>query len=156
MRCRLLGSITGADSLACLLPTIQCEMTGRGQPFRQYCEGLPAWAADAAADPDALVISIVRLPQSPPVTDDRVAMAKWAEARQEIERNHPGSSLSCPSVSAIKRITAGVKARRRLSPGNDSICWPGLHPPGVKSNSNEKIILLQTRTRDPLIFNIGR
>jgi len=58
----LLGSITGADPLACLLPTLQGEMPGRGQPFRQDGEGLPTRMADPAADPDALVSRIVRLP----------------------------------------------------------------------------------------------
>jgi hypothetical protein len=32
--------------------------------------------------------------------------------RQEIQWHHPGSMLSFASGSAIKRITAGVKARR--------------------------------------------
>jgi hypothetical protein len=59
-----------------------------------------------------LVSGIVRLPQSPSVTDDRVVVAKRAKPRQETKRNYPGSRLSCVSGSAIKRITAGVKARR--------------------------------------------
>jgi hypothetical protein len=59
-----------------------------------------------------LVSGIVRLSQSSSVTDDCVVTAKWAQPRQNIERNHPGSRLSCVSGSAIKRITAGVKARR--------------------------------------------
>jgi hypothetical protein len=46
------------------------------------------------------------------VADDRVLSAKRTLPRQEIQRNHPGSLLSFPSGSAIKRITAGVKARR--------------------------------------------
>jgi hypothetical protein len=70
--------MTGADALACLLPTPQGEMRERGQPFRQYGEGLPAWMADPAADPDALVSVIVRLPEPPSVADDCVVMAKWA------------------------------------------------------------------------------
>jgi hypothetical protein len=58
----LLGSITGADSLARLLPAPQSEMSGWDQPFRQDGEGLSARMADPAADPDALVSGIVRLP----------------------------------------------------------------------------------------------
>ena len=112
MRCRLLGNIAGADSIACLLATPQSEMRERNKPFRQDGEGLPAWMADPTADPKALMSVIVRLPESPSVPDDRLIPAKWASAREEIKRNHPGSMLSCVSGSAIKRITAGVKARR--------------------------------------------
>jgi len=68
--------------------------------------------ADPTADPDALVSVIVRLPESPSVAKDRLAMAKRAYPRQKSKRNHPGSRLSCVSGSAIKGITAGVKARR--------------------------------------------
>jgi hypothetical protein len=108
----LLGSITGADSPACLLAAPQGKMREWNQPFRQDGEGLPAWMADPAADPDALVPVIVRLPESPSVAKDRLALAERAHPRQKSKRNHPGSRLSCVSGSAIKRITAGVKARR--------------------------------------------
>ena len=67
---------------------------------------------DPAADPDAYVSVIVRLPKSPAVAHDRPVMAERAQPWQFAERNHPGSGLSCASGSAIKRITAGVKARR--------------------------------------------
>ena len=75
---RLLGNHTGVDSIACLLATPQSEMRERNEPIRQDGERLPAWMADAAADPDALVAVIVRLPESPPVADDRVISAKRA------------------------------------------------------------------------------
>jgi len=78
MRYRLLGTFTNADTLACLLATPQGEMRERNQPFRQDGEGLPAWMADPAADPNALVSVIIRLPESPAVADDRLAMAKRA------------------------------------------------------------------------------
>jgi hypothetical protein len=78
VRRRLLGRITGADSLACLLATPQGEMRERSEPFRQDGESLPAWMADPAADPDALVSVIVRLAESPPVADDRAVSAKRA------------------------------------------------------------------------------
>ena len=112
MRCGLLGNIAGADSIACLLATPQSEMRERNEPIRQDGERFPAWMADAAADPDALVSVIVRLPESPSVADDRLPLAKRTHPRQMAKRNHPGSMLSCVSGSAIKRITAGVKARR--------------------------------------------
>jgi len=68
--------------------------------------------ADPAAAPDALVSVIVRFAESPSVANDRLAVAQRAYPRQKLKRNHPGSRLSCMSGSAIKRITAGVKARR--------------------------------------------
>ena len=78
MRRRLLGNDAGADSVACLLAAPQSEMRERNEPIRQDGERLPAWMADAAANPDALVAVIVRLPESPPVADDRVISAKRA------------------------------------------------------------------------------
>ena len=44
------------------------------------------------------------------MADDRVVLANGTSPRQEVQRNHPGSMLSSASGSAIKRITAGVKA----------------------------------------------
>jgi hypothetical protein len=55
---------------------------------------------------------IVGLAESPSVADDRVVLANRTSPRQAIQRNYPGSMLSFVSGSAIKRITAGVKARR--------------------------------------------
>jgi hypothetical protein len=52
------------------------------------------------------------LTESPSVADDRVVTANGTAPRQELQRDHPGSVLSFTSGSAIKRITAGVKARR--------------------------------------------
>jgi hypothetical protein len=73
------------------------------------------------------------------MTDDRVVAANRTSPRQKVQRDHPGSMLSFVSGSAIKRITAGVKARRWFSP-------PGLpRRPAftllVYSLSNEKRIL---------------
>jgi hypothetical protein len=55
---------------------------------------------------------VVRLPESSAVADDRVVAAQRAQPRQQLQRNYPGSMLSLVSGSTIKRITAGVKARR--------------------------------------------
>jgi hypothetical protein len=52
----------------------------------------------------------VALAESPSVTDDRGLPADGTLPRQEGQRDHPGSMLSFASGSAIKRITAGVKA----------------------------------------------
>jgi hypothetical protein len=62
--------------------------------------------------------------------------------------------LSFTSGSAIKRITAGVKARRDRSLLKFDLL-PGLHPP-AKSASNEKRILLCLGAREPLTLDIGR
>ena len=58
------------------------------------------------------VLIIVALAESPSMADDRVVATNWTSPRQEVQRDHPGSMLSFASGSAIKRITAGVKARR--------------------------------------------
>ena len=87
-------------------------MSRRRQPVRQYSERLPARSTNPATHPDTFVSVIVRLPESPSVADDRVFVAQRAQPRQQMQRNYPGSMLSLVSGSAIKRITAGVKARR--------------------------------------------
>jgi hypothetical protein len=52
------------------------------------------------------------LAEPPSVADDGVVLANRTAPRQKFQRHHPGSVLSFASGSAIKRITAGVKARR--------------------------------------------
>jgi hypothetical protein len=67
---------------------------------------------DPTTHPNAFVGGIVGLAVPPSMADDRVIAANRAQPRQKIQWDHPGSMLSFASVSAIKRITAGVKARR--------------------------------------------
>jgi hypothetical protein len=67
---------------------------------------------DSTSHPDALVVVIVGLAEPSSMADDRVVAANRTLPRQEPQRDHPGSMLSFASGSAIKRITAGVKARR--------------------------------------------
>ena len=110
---------------------------GRRQLIRQDREGLAGWLTDSPPHPDAGAPVIVPLTNSPAMADDGVVMANRTAPRQQFQGDHPGSVLSFASGSAIKRITAGVKARRRPFSAKVSICWPGLHPP-AKSISNEK------------------
>ena len=109
---------------------------------------------DPTTHPNAFVTGIVGLAGSPAMADDRVIAANRAQPREKIKRDHPGSMLSFASGSAIKRITAGVKARRDR-PCQVPICWPGLHPP-AKSASNEKRILRSVIDREALTLHIGR
>ena len=67
---------------------------------------------DSAPYPNASAPVIVGQPEALAVADNRVALASRTPSRQEIQRDYPGSLLSFASGSAIKRITAGVKARR--------------------------------------------
>jgi hypothetical protein len=112
VRCCLLGRITGGDALAGLLSTLQAVVPGRCQPIGQNREGFLARLTDSPPHPDAFALVIVTLAQSASVANDRVVPADWAAPRQAIQGDHPGSMLSFASGSAIKRITAGVKARR--------------------------------------------
>jgi hypothetical protein len=88
------------------------EVPGRRQPIWQHRERRAARTTDPAPHPDALVQVIVGLAKPPSVADDRVAPTQWTPPRQQFQRDHPGSALSFVDDSAIKRITAGVKARR--------------------------------------------
>jgi hypothetical protein len=104
--------IASADAFARLLATMQRELRSWCEPVGQHGECLMAKAADAPPHPNAVVQLVVSLPQPTAVTDDRVATTKRTSSRQTLQRNYPGSTLSFVSGSAIKRITAGVKARR--------------------------------------------
>jgi hypothetical protein len=110
-RC-LLNAITCGDVFTGLLPATQAERRRRHEPVGQNREGLPARITNPASHPNAFVPVIVGLAKSPSVADDRGVPANRTLPRQEGQRDHPGSMLSFSSGSAIKRITAGVKARR--------------------------------------------
>jgi len=106
----LLYGITCGDGIASLPAAMQTEMPRRRQPIGQNREGLPARMADSASCPDTFVPVVVGKAEPPSMADDRMVLAKRTLPRQEIQWDHPGSALSSASGSAIKRITAGVKA----------------------------------------------
>ena len=110
MRRCLLNGIACGDAFAGLLSATQGERRRRSEPIGQDREGLPAGMTDPTTHPDAIVQFIVGLPEPPSMADDRMVAANRTSPRQEIQRDHPGSMLSFASGSAIKRITAGVKA----------------------------------------------
>ena len=110
MGCGLLYRIARDDAFAGLLAATQTEMPGRREPIGQNREGLPARMADSASCPDTFVPVVVGKAEPPSMADDRMVLAKRTLPRQEIQWDHPGSALSSASGSAIKRITAGVKA----------------------------------------------
>jgi hypothetical protein len=112
VRCRLLNGIACGDALTSLLPAMQAERRRRSEPIGQDREGLPARMTDSASHPNVFVLVIVGLAQPLSMADDRVVVANRTSPRQEVQRNYPGSMLSFASGSAIKIITAGVKARR--------------------------------------------
>jgi hypothetical protein len=67
---------------------------------------------DSAPHPNAFMPVVVGLAKPSSMANDRVVVANRTSPRQEIQGDHPGSALSLACGSAIKRITAGVKARR--------------------------------------------
>jgi hypothetical protein len=67
---------------------------------------------DSATHPNAFMSVIMGLAGAPSMADDRKIEANRTPSRQAVQGDHPGSLLSFVSGSAIKRITAGVKARR--------------------------------------------
>ena len=76
------------------------------------------------------------LVESSSVSDDGVVLANRAPPREKIQWDHPGSMLSFPSGSEIKRITAGVKAPPRPSlPSFDLLDGPS---PSGKVNFERK------------------
>jgi hypothetical protein len=65
---------------------------------------------DSASHPNVFVPVIVGLAEPPSMANDRLVVANRTSPRQEVQRDYPGSMLSFASGSAIKIITAGVKA----------------------------------------------
>jgi hypothetical protein len=106
----LLSRIAGGDPLARLLPAVKTVVPGWSKPIGQNRESLSARLTESAAHPDAFVLVIVALTPAPSMANDGVVVTSWTTPRQTFQRNHPGSMLSFASGSAIKRITAGVKA----------------------------------------------
>jgi len=103
----------GDDPLAGLLSARHAELSRRRQPVRQDGEGISARSADPAPHPDAIVLVVVGLAEPPAMANDRVVPTEWAQPRgRRVQRHYPGSKLSLVSGSAIKRITADVKACR--------------------------------------------
>ena len=91
-------------------------VAGRRRPGGQNGEGLLAWPTSPTPDPDPIVLAVVSLFAPEAVADDRVEAADRTPARQlrqaDLNGSYPGSALSSVAGNAIKRITAGVKARR--------------------------------------------
>lgn len=98
--------------LTSLLPAAQGERSRWRQPIGQDGEGLLTRPTNAAPHPNAIVPVIAGMTKPLPVAHDRAVTTKRTLPREKVQRDHPGSNLSSASGSAIKRITAGVKARR--------------------------------------------
>ena len=77
-------------------------------------KGLAARMTDSASHPDPVVALVVCLLAPLAMADDGIVATQRTPPREQLqrERRHPGSVLSSVSGSAIKRITAGVKACR--------------------------------------------
>ena len=108
----LLQGISCGDSLTRLLSAKHAKVAGRREPIWQDGEGRAARMTDSAPHPHTLVQVIVGLTKPPSMAGDCVAPAQRTPPREEFQRDHPGSALSFVVGSAIKRITAGVEARR--------------------------------------------
>jgi hypothetical protein len=102
------------DPFCCMLSALKAVVTARRRPGRQDRECLVARPAQSTPDADDIVHLVMGLFAPLTVADDRLVTAQrtppWQHPQRE--RGHPVSILSSASGSAIKRITAGVKACR--------------------------------------------
>jgi len=132
---------------------MQAVVAGWRQPIGQDGKGLSTRLTDSAPHPDTFVLVIVSMAESSSVANDRVIPANGTSPRQEVHRDHPESPLSSASGSAIKRITAGVKAAAdRRCQGFD--LRPAFTLP-AKSVSNEKRIPLSGFCRYPSLRTLA-
>ena len=93
---------------------MQAVVTARQRPDGQDGEGLAAGPAQPAPNADDIVDLVVGLFAPLAMAHDGPVAAQRAPPWQQTQwqGGHPGSILSSASGSAIKRITAGVKACR--------------------------------------------
>jgi hypothetical protein len=106
--------VTFRDRIARLSAALVAVVTRRRRPYRKNGEGLLARRAPAAPHPDPVVLVIVSLLAASSMPNDGVALTERTVPRQlcQTDPGYPGSALSSTTGSAIKRITAGVKACR--------------------------------------------
>jgi len=149
----LLDGITGGDVLAGLLPALKAVVARWRQPIGQDGKGLPARLTDSAPHPNAFVLVVVSMAEPSSVANDRVIPAHRTSPGQEAQRDHPESPLSSAPGSAIKRITAGVKAA--ADRGRQSTDLRPAFTLSSKSVSNEKRILLSGFGRDPSLRTLA-
>ena len=91
----------------------QLRRRRRHQPTGQDGESFTAGTTSSAPHPQAFMPLVVGRAQAPSLADDRAGPPNRASAREQVQGDHPGVVLSSASGSAIKRITAGVRAPRR-------------------------------------------
>ena len=71
------------DPLARLLPAAKAVVAGRRQPIGQNGESLPARLTDSAPCPDAFVLVVVAVTESPSVADNCIVPANGTSSRQQ-------------------------------------------------------------------------
>ena len=91
--CGLLGGVAAGDPLAGLLSATQGVVPGRSQPIGQDREGLPAPPTDSAAHPNVFLTVIVSRTERSSAANDRVVPANRTSPRQEVQRDHPGTTI---------------------------------------------------------------
>jgi hypothetical protein len=89
------------------------------------------------------------------MANDRLTVAKRAIPRQKLDRNHPGSRLSCVSCSAIKRITAGVKASPLTLAWKRLDLLAGPSPSRHHQIRTKKEYSFRPKTADPLTSTLA-
>jgi hypothetical protein len=129
MRRRLLHGMACGDALASLLAAKQAERRRGHKPIGQDRESPPARLTYSAAHPNTFVPVVMSMPEAPSMADDGAVPTDRTLSREKIQGDYPGSALSFVSGSAIKRITAGVRACRWVLPAR-TVPATGLHPPG--------------------------
>ena len=126
-----------------LLAAVVAVVARRRRPRGQHGKGLLARRASAAPHPDPTVALVVSLLAPASMADDCVLAADRTSARQlrEADLSYPGSALSSVPGSAIKRITAGVKACRWSHRQVRSGDWPSPScMDSVERKKNERIL----------------
>jgi hypothetical protein len=126
-------------ALGSLLATMETVVTIRWRPDGQDGKGLPAGRAQSAPNEDKVVKWIVCLFAPLSMADDGSFTAHRTQPWQQADgnRGYPGSVLSSAFGSAIKRITAGVRACAMTAPARfDRVA--GLPPPDEDSIKRKK------------------
>ena len=111
----------------------QAVVRVRERKQRKEGEGLPATVAEAAPDPNPVVMFIVRLLAAAPVADDRIAFTNGASPQNDLN-----AALGPIGFELVRRGESGIK-RIVVQSG---LC-PGVDPP--RSEPEAEPLLLKRK-----------
>jgi hypothetical protein len=150
VRCGLFPSDVdvGAYFVPRLLPAIDAVVAVRKRPDGQNRKRLPAGRASSAANPDPVVLCVVRLLAPQPVTDDGSVAADGAQSRQQLQRDRRRTGIGLAfGLGQCDKKNHGWREGLPLITTLRGYEFVGRPSPSRQINPNEKRLLLSDASR---------